>query len=126
MKKILGNVLRHTVASALAFLPSTLPADTKPSPLRNDVVLPSGTQFAVRLADSLDTRHNRSGSRFTAHLDSAVTHNGVVLLPRGAVCHGHVTEAKPSGRLRGRAVLAMTIDSVEWKGKTYRIATSSA
>jgi hypothetical protein len=109
-----------------SLLAAPLNADTKPSPVRSDVVLPTGTQFSVRLAEPLDTRHDRPGSRFTAHIAAAVVRNGAVLLPRGAVCHGHVTEAKPSGRLRGRAVLAMTIDSVEWKGKTYRMATSSA
>ena len=88
------------------------------------VALPAGTHLTVRLGQSIDTRRDHAGSRFIAHTAYAITHDGHVVVPRGAVCHGHLVESKPSGRLKGRAVVALSLDSIEVHGKTYAIATS--
>jgi hypothetical protein len=88
------------------------------------ITLPAGTRLPVRLGQSLDTRRDGPGTRFIAHLSAPVTHGGQVVLPRGAVCHGHLAESKPSGRLKGRAVMTLSLDSVEWNGRTYNIVTS--
>jgi hypothetical protein len=87
-------------------------------------VLPAGTNLTVRLAQSIDTKRDHAGSRFLAHTAGAVMRDGRVVIPRGAPCRGHLVESKPSGRLKGRAVLALSLDSVEVGGRTYRIATS--
>ncbi len=87
-------------------------------------VLPAGTHLTVRLAQSIDTRRDHAGTRFLAHTANAITHDGRVVVPRGAVCHGHLVESKPSGRLKGRAVVALKLDSVEVDGRTYAISTS--
>jgi hypothetical protein len=47
-------------------------------------------------------------------------------VPKGVNVTGHVTTADASGRLIGRAVLGVTLDSLQVNGKTYRIATTSA
>ena len=88
------------------------------------LTLPAGTRISVRLAQSVDTKRDRPGTPFVAHLATPVMHNGAVVLPRGAVCRGHVSESKPSGRLKGRAVLSLRLDSVEWNGRKYTIRTS--
>lgn len=88
------------------------------------VTLPAGTHFTVRLAQSIDTRRDHAGTRFLAHTAAAITEGGRIVVPRGAVCHGHLVESKPSGRLKGRAVLALSLDSVEVHGRTYAISTS--
>ena len=88
------------------------------------MTLPAGTHVTVRLGQSIDTRRDHAGTRFLAHTASAIIHDGRVIVPRGAVCHGHLVESKPSGRLKGRAVLAFRLDSMEVNGKTYAIDTS--
>jgi hypothetical protein len=46
-------------------------------------------------------------------------------LPRGIEFTGHVTQSDASGRLKGRAVLAVTLDSFRLNGKEYRVHTGS-
>lgn len=87
--------------------------------------LPAGTRVQVRLAHAIDTRSNPPGAKFLAHTSAPVTHNGAVLIPKGAAVNGHIVESKPSGRLKGRAVLALRLDSIESGGKTYRVNTAS-
>src|ERR1700675_4565682 len=65
------------------------------------IEIPAGTRLRVRLDQTLDTARNRSGDTFSAMLDAAVTGNGNVLLPEGTPFRGHITAAKPSGRLKG-------------------------
>ena len=89
------------------------------------IVLPAGTHISIRLGQSLNTQRDKPGTRFIGHVATPVVYEGVVVLPRGAVCHGHVEESKPSGRLTGRAVMRLTLDSVVVNGRNYTIDTSN-
>jgi hypothetical protein len=91
-----------------------------PTPIR----IPSGTVWRVRLDETLDTRHNRPGDRFSATLISPVTVDGTVVVPRGAHCYGHLAESRPSGRLKGRALMSISLDAFDLNGKRYAIETS--
>ncbi|HYW41880.1 MAG TPA: hypothetical protein VE959_03415 [Bryobacteraceae bacterium] len=86
--------------------------------------LPAGTRIHIRLAQSLDTRRDRPGTPFVAHVSAAVVRDGDVLVPRGALCRGHLVESKPSGRLRGRAIMRLSLDTIEWDGRKYTVETS--
>ena len=114
------------IAGAACLQATILGAQTKPSPIRHEIVLSSGTPLTVRLKEALDTRRDRPGTRFTAYLAAALVQKEGEVLARGTVCHGHLVESKPSGRFRGRAVMALTLDSVEWNGQSYRVVTSAA
>jgi hypothetical protein len=87
-------------------------------------ILPAGTHVQVRLSQSLDTKRDRPGTPFVAHLSAPVVQEGEVILPRGALCRGHVVESRPSGRLKGRAVMSLSLDSIESGGRMYRVITS--
>jgi hypothetical protein len=88
------------------------------------VTVPAGTPVHVRLGQSLDTRRDHPGTPFIAHLASPVMQNGQVVFERGAVCRGHVVESRPSGRLKGRAVMTLSLDSIQSRGRTYSLVTS--
>ncbi|PWT99038.1 MAG: hypothetical protein C5B51_28040 [Terriglobia bacterium] len=88
------------------------------------VTLPAGTRIPVRLGQALDTKRDRPGTPFVAHVSEPVRHDGEVILQRGAVVRGHIVESKPSGRLKGRALMSLSLDSVYSHGRTYSIATS--
>jgi hypothetical protein len=90
------------------------------------ITLPTGTRIPIRLEQSLDTRRDKPGALFTARLAAPVMRNGEVVLERGAVCRGHLMESQPSGRLKGRAVMRLRLDSVQSRGRTFAIATSGA
>ena len=89
------------------------------------IEIPTGTQFHLRLNQVLDTVDNRAGDGFAATLESPVKVGQKVAIPTGTQFHGHVTAASPSGRLEKRGFLAVTFDSLQINGKTYRIDTSS-
>src|SRR5262245_45065254 len=88
-------------------------------------MIPSGTQVTVRINETLDTRNTRTGDRFTAVLVTPLkTTNGVVI-PAGTPFLGHVANSDDAGRLKGRAVLSLALDSFEFRGRTYAVSTGS-
>jgi hypothetical protein len=115
---------RFTTAFALLAITSGL-ALAQPVAERRAITLPAGKPIQIRLAQSLDTRRHSAGTVFLAHVAAPVVQNGVVILPKGTQCRGHVVESKASGRLKGRAVLSVRLDSVELNGRRYEIDTSS-
>lgn len=86
--------------------------------------VPAGTHIQVWLSQSLDTRRDKPGTPFVAHLAAPVTRDGQVIWERGAFCRGHVVESKPSGRLKGRAFMSLSLDSIVSAGRTYRLVTT--
>ena len=48
-----------------------------------------------------------------AFLDAPVVEGDRVIIPQGTEFHGHVVEARRSGRLKGRATMEVTLDSFQ-------------
>lgn len=108
-----------------AAAPPAPAAPEPPAAERAVLTIPAGTDLRVRITERLDTRGSRAGDRFEAVLAAPVAVHGQVALPRGTRLYGHVTQAAPSGRLRGRAYIAVTLDTLELDGRRLRIQTSS-
>src|SRR5215469_7488985 len=51
------------------------------APSRPQVTIPAGTQFSVRLGETLDTKKVHTGDKFSAILDSPVAVRGRTLIP---------------------------------------------
>lgn len=99
--------------------------DARPAKLAaRDVELPSGAILAVRVDRALSTVRNRAGDTFEAILDAPVLVNGAEVLGQGTKFTGHVTISEASGRLKGRAVLGITLDAFDANGRHYPIKTS--
>ena len=112
-------------ASPAAEPPAAEPAAAEPpAPARAEILIPSGTTLHVRLDSGVDTRRNRAGDGFTATLSRPVTLRGGTAIPAGTRFRGHVTEAAASGRLKGRPVLALTLDSFHLEGREHPLRTS--
>src|SRR5712672_3240260 len=77
--------------------------------LETVALLTPGTTVRVRLQESLDTRRNRAGDRFSATLDGPLVVNGRVAVPRGTIFEGRVAKSSESGRFKGRAALALRL-----------------
>jgi hypothetical protein len=88
------------------------------------VELPSGTIVAVRVDRALSTTRNRAGDAFGATLDAPVLLDDREILPKGTKFTGHVTTCEASGRLKGRAVLGITLDAFDTNGQHYPVKTS--
>lgn len=104
----------------------------RPSPFREQRVtrrsrpaltIPAGTEFSVRLGETLDTKQLRADDRFIATLDAPITVGGRIVVPKGTQFKGHVTVAKASGRFHGAGLLGLTLDSFALRGTEYRVRT---
>jgi hypothetical protein len=98
---------------------------TAPAPVHAPpIAIPAGTHVRVRLEQTIDTKRNHPGDRFEATLISPIQVNGNLLVPRGTTFEGHITEAKHSGRFKGRAELGVELDSFRMNGAVYRVVTA--
>lgn len=97
-----------------------------PAPAPAPAVLAAGTEFETRLVSSLSSKESTDGQTFEATLDKPIEVNGKTVIPKGADLTGRVTKAVPSGRLKERAELWVTLTSVKVGSKTYDITTSAA
>jgi hypothetical protein len=95
-------------------------------PTAPDLVIPAGTPLRVRVNEELDTKKNRSGDGFSAVLETPVMVGNSVALPQGTSFHGHVITSQSSGRLKGRAVLTLALDTFELRGAQYTIDSNSS
>lgn len=73
---------------------------------------------------AMDTAVSRVGDEIEAKTLSPVQMDGEVVLPKGTLVEGRVTEVQSSGRVKGRAKLAFTFDRVRTRSGTKKIATS--
>ncbi len=89
------------------------------------VTVPEGTPLTVKLDRSVSTRYDRSGESFEATLVSPVVVNDQVVIPSGTPVEGRVVYAHPSGRLRGRAHLALTLDAMRLNQQSYELRTNT-
>ena len=111
-------------AGAAQAAPAAQIANPRPSPAP-EVVVPRGMALRVRLSHAVSTEASRPGDRFAATLDEPLVIDGKTLLPKGTGVRGTIQESDDSGRLRGRAILALTLESVEWNGRTYALRTET-
>ena len=91
---------------------------------RSGLVLAPGTSVRVRLAQTIDTKRNRAGDGFSANLDEPLVVGHRVAVPRGTPFEGHVVTSAESGRFKGRAALALRLDSFTLRGVTYDVNTN--
>jgi hypothetical protein len=105
--------------------PAAPVAAPEASAVRAEFVIPGGATLRVRLDSAVDTRRNRPGDTFTATLSRPVTLRGETAIPAGTRFRGHVTQAAASGRLKGRPVISLTLDSFRLDGREYPLRTSS-
>jgi hypothetical protein len=93
-----------------------------------DVTVPLGTRLAVRLESPVGSDSSRVSDPIEATLTDAVVVDGTEVLPAGSVVRGEVAAVQSSGRVKGRASLALHFGSVSVAGREerYPIAASVA
>jgi hypothetical protein len=112
------------VESASAPTSSAAPATKTVAPrAQREITIPAGTQLRLRLDSSHASNTSRVEERVQAHLAAPVVVNGRTVLPANAPAVGHVTAVRPSGRVRGRAYLAVRFTELEAADEEYRVST---
>jgi len=89
------------------------------------VVVPGETAIHVTLNQAVASDQNKPGDHFAASISEPVVIENKTIVPQGARVEGLVVDARPSGRLKGRARLRLALETVAVNGTTYEIRTDS-
>jgi hypothetical protein len=101
------------------------PAKSAPAPVIREVTIPAGTAMNLRLATAVSSNGSRVEDAVQATLRRAVVVKGATVIPAGAAVTGYVSEAAPSGRVKGRARVGVRFSSVRIGDNRYTIRTSA-
>lgn len=96
-----------------------------PPPQPTAVDIPAGTRLRVRLDQDLGSKISQDGESFTATVADPVVVDGQTVIPRGAQAEGVVVAAKPLGRFKGGAELALRLERVKTSWGSYPVQTST-
>ena len=119
-----GSQAAAPVAGSAAGGAPAMAASTPPPPPAA-VNLPAGTRIRIRLDQDLGSKISQTGDSFQATVADDIVINGTVVISKGARAEGTVTDAKPLGRFKGGARLAVQLDRVRTQWGSYPVATSS-
>ncbi|HSR53734.1 MAG TPA: hypothetical protein VLV83_23155 [Acidobacteriota bacterium] len=87
--------------------------------------LSSGTNFEIRLEQALSSESSQEGEVFEASLAEDLLADGYLLAPSGSRVTGRITNAKPSGKVKGRAELSITLDRIYVEDERYSLNTNT-
>jgi hypothetical protein len=95
-----------------------------PQPTFREVTIPAGTQIAVVLRTAVASDQSKVEDPVEGRVVKPVVADGVEAIPVEASVLGTVTEVQQSGRVKGRARLAIRFDRLTAAGDRYDITTS--
>jgi hypothetical protein len=98
------------------------PAAPKPTP--EPIVVPEGTHLTIVLDAGVSSATNSTGDAVLGKLSEDVKVGDKVVAAAGSEVRGHVTNAVRSGKVKGRAHLALAFDTLVVKGHDYPIETT--
>jgi outer membrane lipoprotein SlyB len=86
-------------------------------------VIPDGTVVVASLDTRLSTDENVTGDPFDATTTEPIIVDGKTAVPAGARIHGVLRDVQDSGRIKGRARMTLTYDTIaDSQGKTHTIS----
>jgi hypothetical protein len=104
--------------------PAPAPVTPPPPPPPPPVTIATGTQLTIMLNDAIDTKTANNGDKFSATLAAPITVDGNLVLPANTRVSGTIVTAQSAGKVKGNAVLALTLDTIRLNGNPYSIQTS--
>lgn len=87
-----------------------------------EATLPAGTVIPVTFETTVSSATARPEDAVLARVRADVRSGGLVVIPRGSELRGRVLSARPSGRVKGRASLAVAFHEVVIDGRPHRLA----
>ena len=131
MRPPFARLILAAGAAALVAACGTSAADREASPSAivgraapavRDVTIPSGTLLQLTLNTSVASDTSQVEDAVAAELTNAVMVGGRTALPSGALVAGVVRSVDSSGRVKGRARLALDFTSVTSGGRRYAMS----
>jgi hypothetical protein len=93
------------------------------TPEYREITLPAGTVLPVELQTTVSSETSHPEERVRARVRQAVTVDGYEAVPVGSTLGGVVTEVRQSGRVKGRAHVALRFSSLEAHDEQTNIRT---
>jgi hypothetical protein len=91
--------------------------------LASGAEIPQGTHVLLRMENSLNTRTAHEGDYVYLRTAVPIASAGEIALPAGSYVQGVVSEVKKSGRVKGRAQLAIRLETLTLaSGKVYKFS----
>jgi hypothetical protein len=85
--------------------------------------VPPGAHLLLRMENSINTRTAQQGDYIYLRTASPLSAGNEIVVPVGSYVQGVVTEAKRSGRVAGRAQLAIRLETLTLaSGKTFKFS----
>jgi hypothetical protein len=85
--------------------------------------IPGGSHLLLRLVNSVSTRTARPGDYVYMRTASPIVADGRIVVPVGSYAQGVVSQSRRSGRVKGRAELAIRIETLTLPGgKVVRVS----
>jgi len=89
------------------------------------VTIPAGTTLSVKLLSAVASNTSKVEDPVKGSLATAVMVSDATALPTGTQVLGSVVDAKASGRVKGRALVAFRFDRLVVNHETVRIQTAA-
>jgi len=126
--------VRGLLAAAVAFVVACAPLsahsagakhgkDKKAKKDYREIVLPTGTNLHLELRSALASDASQVEDTVRARLRKPLAVEGRTILPAGTQVVGYVTDVERSGRVSGRAKLALRFTVVRHDGEEYDMRT---
>jgi hypothetical protein len=89
--------------------------------------IPQGAHVLLRMENSISTRTAQDGDYVYLRTGTPISVAGTIILPVGSYVQGVVTNAKRSGRVKGRAELAIRLETITLpSGSVYKFSPKLA
>jgi hypothetical protein len=85
--------------------------------------IPAGSHVLLKMVNSISTRTAKAGDQVYLQTASPIAADGRILVPVGTYVQGTVAESKRSGRVKGRAEIALHLETLTLaSGQAFKIA----
>ncbi len=97
------------------------------APAFREVTVPAGTTLHLVLDNGVSSESSRVENPVAARVTTPIVVEGVTAIPGESSVHGVVTEARRSGKVKGRAAIGLRFDSlsIAGTGDRYDIRTAA-
>src|SRR5215469_10231888 len=106
--------------AAIAFAPCLYARN----PQEDSITLPSSSVIHIRLADEVNSSHDKAGALYTGTVDPSVLIHDHVVIPRGTEAHIRLVEVKKGGHLHGKAKVRLELVSLIMNGERLGVETN--
>ena len=103
MKRVLSTLVALILTAPFPFLRASA---------ADDPGIPPGTILRIRLDTTITSKTNKPGDTFAGVVKEPVVSGGTTVVPEGSIVSGHIAFIKPAGRIKGKALMRIVLDSV--------------